>query len=65
MRNQGRANTKDWLLHERLGYNYRMDDMSAALGITQLKKLNWMIEQKRKIASWYDKELKNIQDQSD
>ena len=60
MRNQGRANTKDWLLHERLGYNYRMDDMSAALGITQLKKLNWMIEQKRKIASWYDKELKNI-----
>lgn len=59
MRNQGRGDNGDWLLHKRLGYNYRMDDMSAALGITQLKKLDWMIEQKREIASWYNDELQN------
>lgn len=60
MRNQGRGKSKDWLVHERLGFNYRMDEMSAALGITQLKKIGWMIDQKIKIASWYNKVLKNV-----
>ncbi len=60
LRNQGRGKSKEWLEHIRLGYNYRMDEMSASLGVTQLKKLDWMIEQKRKIASWYNKALKNI-----
>ncbi len=57
LRNQGRNNRNDWLVHERVGYNYRMDEMSASLGITQLHKLNWMINEKRKIASWYSSEL--------
>ncbi len=60
MRNQGRGDNGDWLVHERLGYNYRMDEMSASLGVTQLKKLDWMIEEKRKISSWYNDALKNI-----
>lgn len=63
MRNQGRDIYSDWLGHQRLGYNYRMDEISAALGISQLKKLNWMIEEKRKIAERYNdnfKEEKNI-----
>lgn len=62
MRNQGRGKSKDWLVHERLGYNYRMDEMSAALGRTQLKKLTMMIEKKRQIASWYSRALKGITD---
>ena len=62
MRNQGRSKNGDWLIHERLGYNYRLDEMSASLGITQLKKLDWMIEEKRKIVSWYSKALKDIKD---
>lgn len=57
LRNQGRNNQNDWLIHDRLGYNYRIDEMSAALGVTQLKKLNWMINKKRKIASWYNQAL--------
>lgn len=57
LRNQGRGIKNDWLDHERLGYNYRMDDMSASLGATQLKKLDWMIEQKSKIANLYNKYL--------
>lgn len=55
LRNQGRNNQGDWLVHERLGYNYRMDEMSAALGISQLKKLEWMINEKRIIANLYGK----------
>lgn len=60
MRNQGRGKSGDWLVHERLGYNYRMDEMSASLGITQLKKIDWMIEEKRKIIAWYNSALGDI-----
>lgn len=62
MRNQGRGESMEWLRHERLGYNYRMDDMSAALGITQLKKLDWMIAEKAKIAHWYNEALTNVKE---
>ena len=40
LRNQGRLETSSWLQHGRLGYNYRLDDLSAALGIGQLEKLD-------------------------
>jgi len=60
LRNQGRGIDNDWLTHERLGYNYRMDEMSASLGVTQLSKLDWMIEKKREIADWYNEYLKDI-----
>lgn len=60
LRNQGRNLKNDWLIHERLGFNYRMDEMSASLGITQLNKLEWMIKKKREVVEWYNKELKNI-----
>jgi perosamine synthetase len=61
MRNQGRNANEDWLVHERLGYNYRMDEMSASLGVTQLKKLDWMIEKKRNIVHWYKEELSSLE----
>jgi perosamine synthetase len=57
LRNQGRNQKNDWLIHERLGYNYRLDEMSAALGITQLSKVDWMIKQKEQIVNWYNQEL--------
>lgn len=57
LRNQGRSENMQWLDHERLGYNYRMNELSAALGIVQLKKLPKIIEERRKIASWYSEEL--------
>jgi len=40
-RNQGRGEAGVWLSHERLGYNYRMDELSAALGAVQM----WRIEE--------------------
>lgn len=57
LRNQGRSINDQWLRHERLGYNYRMNEMSAALGISQLKKLDWMIKKRQQIVAWYNSEL--------
>ena len=39
LRNQGRDIFDAWLNHTRLGYNYRLDEMSAALGLTNLGEL--------------------------
>jgi perosamine synthetase len=39
LRNQGRADGGGWLEHARLGFNYRLDDIRAAIGIGQLEKL--------------------------
>src|SRR5919201_3797093 len=39
-RNQGRAPDMGWLDHDRLGYNYRLDDLSCALGMAQLERLD-------------------------
>lgn len=43
-----------------IGYNYRMTDMQAAIGIAQLKKLPFIIEKRRLIAEFYDRELSKI-----
>ena len=39
-RNQGRAPDMGWLDHDRLGFNYRLDDLSCALGVAQLERLD-------------------------
>jgi len=39
MRNQGRDADGTWLRHVQLGFNYRMDELSAALGVAQLRRL--------------------------
>ncbi len=62
LRNQGRKANMQWLDHERLGYNYRMDEMSAALGLVQLRKLDASIKERQKIAGWYAKYLANHHD---
>ncbi|PJE51048.1 MAG: polysaccharide biosynthesis protein [Candidatus Yanofskybacteria bacterium CG10_big_fil_rev_8_21_14_0_10_36_16] len=62
LRNQGRAEDMRWLDHKRLGYNYRMDEMSAALGLTQLDKLNFLLREREKIALLYNKYLSKHDD---
>lgn len=57
LQNQGRHSNMRWLDHKYLGYNYRLDEMSAALGITQLRKLSSMIKKRRDIAAQYTKLL--------
>ena len=36
-----------------LGFNYRLTDLQAALGISQLKRLDWSVRQRNEIAQWY------------
>jgi perosamine synthetase len=44
LRNQGRADSGGWLEHARLGFNYRIDDIRAAIGLGQLEKLDAILE---------------------
>ncbi len=45
--NQGRDDAGTWMTHVRLGYNYRLDELSAALGRVQLSRLDTMLAQTR------------------
>jgi perosamine synthetase len=58
--NQGRSDNGDWLVHQRIGFNYRMDEMSAAIGIAQLEKLETLLEARRRVAERYDEALADI-----
>lgn len=60
--NQGRAPNMQWLDHQTLGYNYRLDEMSAALGVVQLKRLTDFIQKRRQIAGWYNSALSKLGD---
>jgi perosamine synthetase len=53
MSNQGRGDGSDWLSHVRLGYNYRLDEMSAALGLSQLRRLDAIVEDRARVAGRY------------
>lgn len=60
LRNQGRAPGDTWLSHTYLGYNYRLDEMSCALGITQLHRLEEMLTKREQVAAWYAERLAEI-----
>jgi perosamine synthetase len=60
LRNQGRAPGDTWLQHTYLGYNYRIDEMSAALGASQMKRLDELISKREQVAAWYKARLSEI-----
>lgn len=43
-----------------LGYNYRITDLQAALGISQLRKLENFVKSRHQVVAWYKKELKDV-----
>jgi perosamine synthetase len=59
-RNQGRAAGADWLRHDMLGYNYRMDELSAALGVAQMKRLDTLVARRKQVAALYESLLGDI-----
>jgi perosamine synthetase len=60
LRNQGRADSGGWLEHARLGFNYRMDDVRAAIGIGQLDKLDEILERRGAVAARYGRLLADV-----
>tara|TARA_B100000315_G_C14571731_1_gene585922 strand:+ start:112 stop:1284 length:1173 start_codon:yes stop_codon:yes gene_type:complete len=53
----GKANK---FMHTDIGFNYRMTNLQAAVGCAQLEKIEYIIEQKRRIAQFYESQLKNL-----
>jgi perosamine synthetase len=74
LRNQGRAVLQEsadngnvnrsgsWLQHERLGYNYRLSEIAAALGIAQMERLDEILTQRRRAAALYMHRMMDWQD---
>jgi perosamine synthetase len=60
LRNQGRASGDTWLQHTHLGYNYRLDEMSAALGAVQMSRLQELLDKRDRVASWYTERLSEV-----
>jgi dTDP-4-amino-4,6-dideoxygalactose transaminase len=60
LRNQGRSTDERWLRHDRLGFNYRMDEMSAALGLSQFRRLDDLMARRAAVAERYDANLKGM-----
>ncbi len=60
LRNQGRAPGDTWLDHTHLGYNYRMDELNAALGHTQMTRLDELMNKRDRVAGWYRERLSDI-----
>jgi perosamine synthetase len=60
LRNQGRGDAGGWLEHVRLGYNYRLDDVSAAIGLGQLDKLDEILALRSSVAERYNELLAGV-----
>ncbi len=61
LRNQGRDVFDAWLNHSRLGYNYRLDELSAALGLAQLRRLPELLAKRERVANLYGERLRGIE----
>ncbi|MDR7523570.1 MAG: DegT/DnrJ/EryC1/StrS family aminotransferase [Armatimonadota bacterium] len=61
-RNQGRRPHARWLEHETLGFNYRLDELSAALGVAQLRRVGELLARREQVARWYDAALADVEE---
>ncbi len=60
LRNQGRSSRDSWLQHTYPGYNYRLDEMSAALGRAQAGRLDELLKNRDRVAGWYQARLDGL-----
>jgi perosamine synthetase len=58
--NQGRSDSGEWLTHSHLGYNYRLNDLSAALGLAQLERLDEILALRSEVAARYANLLASV-----
>ena len=61
LRNQGRDESGAWLHHVRLGYNYRLDELSAALGLAQMERIEELLAKRERVAGWYNERLGRVE----
>jgi perosamine synthetase len=59
--NQGRAEMGSWLQHDRLGHNYRLDEMSAALGLSQMGRLDHFLAKRERVAALYTERIARLE----
>jgi perosamine synthetase len=60
LRNQGRDQFDEWLMHSRLGYNYRLSELNAAVGVVQLKRIEDLLRGREKVANEYQRRLRKL-----
>jgi dTDP-4-amino-4,6-dideoxygalactose transaminase len=60
LRNQGRDVFDGWLQHSRLGWNYRLDELSAALGVVQVERLDEILARRARVAAAYTQRLSRL-----
>ncbi len=60
LRNQGRDEDGTWLRHVRLGFNYRIDELSAALGLAQMRRLDELRRGRDRAAAAYAEGLADL-----
>jgi dTDP-4-amino-4,6-dideoxygalactose transaminase len=61
LRSQGRSDDAAWLRHDRIGFNYRLDELSAAVGVAQLRRLDEMLLKREQVAAWYTERLAGVE----
>jgi len=59
--NQGRTDRGETFAHEHIGHNYRLDELSAALGVAQLRKLDRILSLRDEVAARYDELLADLE----
>ncbi len=59
-RNQGRAPDMGQVEHDRLGFNYRLSDLHAAIGIAQLERLGEILNARENVAALYRERLTQL-----
>jgi len=60
-RNQGRAVDMGWLDHDRLGFNYRLSDVAAAIGVAQVEQLDALLARRARVAGLYEQGLEGVE----
>ena len=63
LRNQGRHPNDSWLEHSYMGYNYRISEITAAIGKVQVSRLDEILDKRRAVAQMYDKTFERLQAQ--
>jgi dTDP-4-amino-4,6-dideoxygalactose transaminase len=59
-RNQGRDSDMGWLSHHRLGFNYRLTELQAAIGIAQIERADRLLADRARVAALYAERLGSI-----